>query len=47
VARYRGLSRVHLIFRSSGADGDLIWLDVEDRYRRGTDRAGGPYYDPR
>jgi trehalose/maltose hydrolase-like predicted phosphorylase len=29
VSRYRGLSRVHLIFRSSGAEGDLVWLDVE------------------
>jgi hypothetical protein len=38
---------VHRIFRSSGADGDLIRLDVEDRYRGGTDRAGGPYDDPR
>jgi hypothetical protein len=38
---------VHRIFRSSGADGDLIRLDVEDRYRGGTDRAGGPFDDPR
>lgn len=29
VARYRGLSRVYLIFRSRGADGDVIWLDVK------------------
>jgi trehalose/maltose hydrolase-like predicted phosphorylase len=29
VARYRGLACVHLVFRSSGADGDLVWLDVE------------------
>jgi trehalose/maltose hydrolase-like predicted phosphorylase len=29
VPRYRGLSAVHLIFRASGAEGDLIWLDTE------------------
>ena len=29
VARYRGLSGLHLIFRAGGADGDLVWLDME------------------
>lgn len=29
VPRYRGLSSVHLIFRTSGAEGDLVWLDME------------------
>jgi trehalose/maltose hydrolase-like predicted phosphorylase len=29
VPRYRGLSRVHLVFRTSGAESDLVWLDVE------------------
>jgi trehalose/maltose hydrolase-like predicted phosphorylase len=29
VARYRGLSGGHLIFRVGGADGDLVCLDVE------------------
>ena len=29
VPRYRGLSRVHLVFRTSGAEDDLVWLDME------------------
>ncbi len=29
VARYRGLAGAHVVPRTGGADGDLIWLDVE------------------
>ncbi|MDN3355801.1 glycosyl hydrolase family 65 protein [Actinomadura sp. DC4] len=29
VERYQNLSGAHLVYRDAGADGDLVWLDVE------------------